>query len=113
MFPDKSYEECVVINDAYYKAFPGIKNYHNYCTMRASTYSYTENLFGVRYYNVDGHKLKNMLIQGSAAFYLKWKIIELYNYCKQNNLSKTQNLMMAVVYDYKGLRVVVYPRRAP
>ena len=86
MFPDKSYEECVVINDAYYKAFPGIKRYHKYCTQRATTYSYTENLFGVRYYNVNGHKLKNMLIQGSAAFYLKWKIIELYKYCKENNI---------------------------
>ena len=86
MFPEKSYEECVVINDAYYKAFPGIKKYHEFCTQRALTYSYTENLFGVRYYNVNGHKLKNMLIQGSAAFYLKWKIIELYNYCKKNNI---------------------------
>jgi DNA polymerase I-like protein with 3'-5' exonuclease and polymerase domains len=27
-----------------------------------------------------------MLIQGSAAFYLKWKIIELYKYCKENNI---------------------------
>lgn len=86
MFPDKSYEECVVINDAYYKAFPGIKLYHEYCTQRATTYSYTPNLFGVKYYNVNGHKLKNMLIQGSAAFYLKWKIIELYDYCKKNNI---------------------------
>ena len=86
MFPDKTYEECVVINDAYYKAFPGIKKYHEYCSQRASTYSYTNNLFGIKYYNVDGHKLKNMLIQGSAAFYLKWKIIELYNYCKEHNI---------------------------
>lgn len=86
MFPEKTYEECVVINDAYYKAFPGIKLYHEYCQQRAATYSYTENLFGVRYYNIDGHKLKNMLIQGSAAFYLKWKIIELYKFCKQNNI---------------------------
>lgn len=86
MFPDKTYEECVIINDAYYKAFPGIKIYHEYCAQRATTYSYTDNLFGIKYYNVNGHKLKNMLIQGSAAFYLKWKIIELYNYCKQNNI---------------------------
>ena len=27
------------------------------------------------------------------------------------NLSKTQNLMMAAAYDYKGLRVIAYPRR--
>ena len=86
MFPDKTHEECIVINDAYYKAFPGIKKYHEYCENRATMYSYTENLFGVRYYNVSGHKLKNMLIQGSAAFYLKWKIIQLYNFCKDNNI---------------------------
>lgn len=86
MFPEKSHEECVRINEAYYKAFPGIKNYHEYCKQRALTYSNTENLFHVKYYNVNGHKLKNMLIQGSAAFFLKWKIIQLYNYCKQNNI---------------------------
>ena len=86
MFPEKTKEECVQINDAYYKAFPGIKNYHEYCKRRALEYSNTENLFHVRYYNVNGHKLKNMLIQGSAAFFLKWKIIQLYYYCKQNNI---------------------------
>ena len=86
MFPDKTDEECRRINDAYYKAFPGIKNYHEYCTQRASMFSNTENLFHVRYYNVNGHKLKNMLIQGSAAFFLKWKIIALYDYCKKNGI---------------------------
>lgn len=86
MFPEKTHEECVKINDAYYKAFPGIKNYHEYCKTRALTYSNTENLFHVKYYNVNGHKLKNMLIQGSAAFFLKWKIIQLYSYCKTNNI---------------------------
>lgn len=86
MFPDKSYDECVMINDAYYKAFPGIKNYHKFCMERAAAYSNTENLFHVRYYNVSGHKLKNMLIQGSAAFFLKYKIIQLYEYCKAHNI---------------------------
>lgn len=86
MFPDKTHEECVRINEAYYKAFPGIKNYHEYCRQRALTYSNTENLFHVRYYNVNGHKLKNMLIQGSAAFFLKWKIIQLYHYCQTNGI---------------------------
>lgn len=86
MFPDKTHEECVRINEAYYKAFPGIKKYHEYCTQRALTYSHTTNLFKVNYYNVNGHKLKNMLIQGSAAFFLKWKIIQLYEYCKRYNI---------------------------
>lgn len=82
MFPDKSYEECVAINDAYYKAFPGVKEYHKYCTQQAQMYSHTENLFGVRYYNVSGHKLKNLLVQGSAAYFLKLKIIKLHEFCK-------------------------------
>jgi DNA polymerase-1 len=86
MFPTKSEEEITRINDAYYTAFPGVKNYHNYCYARAQDYSYTENLFGVKYYGVSGHKLINMLIQGSAAYYLKWKIRELYDYCKQHNI---------------------------
>lgn len=91
MFPDKTHEECVRINDSYYKAFPGIKHYHTYCTERARSFSHTTNLFGINYYNVSGHKLKNLLIQGSAAFYLKLKLIQLYEYSKQNNIkSKLQ-----------------------
>lgn len=86
MFPEKTEEECKVINDAYYKAFPGIKKYHDFCNQRALEYSNTPNLFGIKYYNVTGHKLKNMLIQGSAAFFLKYKIVELYEYCKKNNI---------------------------
>jgi DNA polymerase I-like protein with 3'-5' exonuclease and polymerase domains len=27
-----------------------------------------------------------MLVQGSAAFYLKWKIKQLYDYCKTHNV---------------------------
>lgn len=86
MFPDKSLEEVKKIDAAYYNAFPGVKQYHSYCYNRAQLYSNTTNLFGVHYYNVSGHKLINMLIQGSAAFYLKKKIVELWEYTKANNL---------------------------
>ena len=85
MFPDKTEEECHRIDNAYYTAFPGIKTYHNYCYARASE-SYTTNLFGIKYYNVSGHKLINLLIQGSAAFYLKWKIRQIYEFTKANNV---------------------------
>ncbi len=27
-----------------------------------------------------------MLIQGSAAFFLKWKIVQLYNYCQRKGI---------------------------
>lgn len=86
MFPDKTDEEVKRIDDAYYAAFPGVKAYHTYCYDRAGYYSYTSNLFNVRYYGVSGHKLINMLVQGSSAFYLKWKIRQLYDYCKEHGI---------------------------
>lgn len=86
MFPDKTEEEVKKIDAAYYTAFPGIKEYHKYCDARARNFASTSNLFGINYFNVSGHKLKNMLIQGSAAFYLKEKIVALDKFCKENNI---------------------------
>lgn len=86
MFPRKTEEEITRIDQAYYKAFPGIKEYHNYCYGRAQGFTFTVNLFDVKYYGVSGHKLINLLIQGSSAFFLKIKIRELYDYSKQNNI---------------------------
>lgn len=102
MFPDKTHEECVRIDQAYYKAFPGIKSYHTYCAQRAQKYSNTENLFGVRYYNVSGHKLKNLLIQGSAAYLLKTKIIEIYHYLKLHNYDMKFQMQIhdELVFEY-------------
>lgn len=86
MFPDKTSEECHRIDDAYYNAFPGVKHYHDYCYRIAQEKSYVTNAFGIRYYGVSGHKLINILIQGSAACFLKYKIRELYDYMKTNNV---------------------------
>jgi DNA polymerase I-like protein with 3'-5' exonuclease and polymerase domains len=86
MFPEYDAETARRIDAAYYTAFPGVKKYHDYCYMRAELSSNTQNLFGIRYYGVSGHKLVNMLVQGSAAYYLKWKIRELYDYSKKHNL---------------------------
>ena len=84
MFPE--FEDDVVdnINDAYYKAFPGVKQYHDYCYAIANRQSYGQNLFGVRYYNTSGHKLINILIQGTGAYVLKIKIPEIARYLKDN-----------------------------
>ncbi|MBP7176850.1 MAG: hypothetical protein KBA53_11650 [Thermoclostridium sp.] len=86
MFPNKSEDEVRMIDNAYYAAFPGVKEYHTYCYGRAQQFTYTENLFGIRYYGVSGHKLINLLIQGSAAFYLKKKIREVYDYSKAHGI---------------------------
>lgn len=86
MFPEYDAETARRIDAAYYTAFPGVKKYHEYCYHRAELSSNTQNLFGIKYYGVSGHKLVNMLVQGSAAYYLKWKIRELYDYSKAHNL---------------------------
>lgn len=85
MFPDKTPEECRKIDNAYYTAFPGVKEYHNYCYKIALERAYATNMFGVKYYGTSGHKLINILIQGSAAFYLKKKIKEIDDYLVKNN----------------------------
>ena len=85
LFPDKTKQEITTIDQAYYKSFPGVKHYHNYCYQRAG-YSNTTNLFGVKYYNTSGHKLMNLLVQGSAAYFLKLKIREIYDYTKKHGI---------------------------
>lgn len=84
MFPEYSIEQCKEIDAAYYTAFPGIKAYHTYCFNRASAFPYTANLFGIRYYNVNGHKLRNILVQGSAAHFLKYRIRKIWEYLQAN-----------------------------
>lgn len=82
LFPDKTLEECKVIDAAYYKAFPGVRAYQSYCYRTAQECAYAVNLFGIKYYGVNGHNLINMLMQGSAAYLLKYKIAEIYEYLK-------------------------------
>ena len=85
MFPDYDDETIHKIDDAYYKAFPGVKAYHQYCYDLATQSRYATNLFDVRYFGLTGHKLINTLIQGSGAYFLKLKIIAVYNYLKEHN----------------------------
>ena len=82
MFPNKTEEEVRRIDEAYYAAFPGVKEYQQYCYDRAACSAYTVNLFGIKYYGLSGHKLINTLIQGSAAYFLKIKERQIYEYLK-------------------------------
>lgn len=86
MFPHMTEEQITKIDGAYYRAFPGVKMYHDYCYKRAAMFATTENLFGINYYGVPGHNLINMLVQGSAAYFLKWKIRQIYEYSKMNGI---------------------------
>lgn len=77
-------EEIKRKDGAYYRVFPGIKAYHDYCYRLADEKACAMNLFGVKYYGLSGHKIINILGQGSGAFLLKWKIKELYEYQKKH-----------------------------
>ena len=79
MFPEYDDETCKNIDEAYYKAFPGVKKYHEACFHWAE-YPWMDNLFGVKYYGVSGHNLRNMLVQGTGAYYLKEKIVQVDKY---------------------------------
>ena len=96
MFPDKTEEEITKIDGAYYAAFPGVRTYHSYCYDRANNYDHTSNLCGVKYYGLSGHKLINTLVQGSAAHYLKEKILAIDEYIRTKKL-KTQ--LMFQIHD--------------
>ena len=84
-FPDFSDEVCHAIDEAYYKTYPGVKGYHEWCFAQANE-PYTENLYGVKYYGVNGHHLRNMLIQGSCAYMTKNRQTALTKYIRDNNL---------------------------
>lgn len=86
MFPEFNFDEETLkrIDGAYYKAFPGVKKYHEYCYELANCSCYATNLFGVRYYGLTGHKLINCLIQGSGAYFLKLKMIAVNKYLTDN-----------------------------
>jgi DNA polymerase-1 len=85
MFPEYDDETIDSINDAYYKAFPGVKKYHEYCYNLGMFRPYAQNLYGVRYYNASGHDLINYLIQGTGAYALKEKIPLVDKYLTDNH----------------------------
>lgn len=96
MYPDFSIDKCKQLNDAYYQTFPGLKTFHQYCDHICSTMEYAENLFHVKYYSISSHKCKNMLIQGSAALFLKIKLKQIDDYIQNNKL---RSVMIASVHD--------------
>lgn len=92
MFPEYDDETIHRIDDAYYLAFPGVKAYHSYCYRMATQHAYMQNLFGVKYYGASGHNLINMLIQGTGAYFLKWKIVQVSEFMKEHHM-KSQLMM--------------------
>ena len=104
MFPDYDDETIHRIDDAYYKAFPGVKKYHEYCYKMAELKPYTANLFNVRYYGLSGHKLINCLVQGSGAYLLKERIKEVDEYIQAHHLKSKMQMQIHDEISYE-----IYP----
>ena len=81
MFPEFDEETCHRIDEAYYNTFPGVKEYHQAC-FRWAEQPCIDNLYGVKYYGVPGHNLRNMLVQGTSAYMTKDRIWALTNYMR-------------------------------
>lgn len=104
MFPEFSEEKCREIDGAFYKAFPGVKDYQQWCMAQSSREPYLENLFGIRYYGCDGRHLMNYLIQGSGAYVLKTKLVEVDEYLIKNGYKSKMALSIhdeIVFYKHK------------
>lgn len=80
-----SEEKITQIDASYYKAFPGVKEYQQYCYQIALN-GFMTNMFGRRYYGISGHNGMNALVQGSAADFLKEAIIKLGEYIFEKGL---------------------------
>lgn len=104
MFPDYDDETIHRIDDAYYKAFPGVKKYHEYCYEMVQLQPYVSNLFGVKYYGLSGHKLINCLVQGSGAYLLKERIKEVDEYIQSNKLKSRMQMQIHDEISYE-----IYP----
>lgn len=75
---------------AYNKTFPKVAEYRNYIAQVLDEYGYIENLFGRRYYNTSPHNGQNYAVQGSAADFLKDKIIKVDRYLQEHPELKTR-----------------------
>lgn len=87
------------LDQAFYKAFPRIRDYQEWVDKQAGMYGYVENLYGRRYYMNDSkwfYKLCNYLIQGTCADMVKQFQIDIAKFLKEGNY-KTK--MVLPVHD--------------
>ena len=92
-------EVAEVLDGAFYKAFPRIRDYQDWVTQHLTQYGYVENLYGRRYYMNDSkwfYKGCNYLIQGTCADMVKIFEINVHNYLKRNRL---KSKMVLPIHD--------------
>lgn len=95
MFPNVTYEEAERIYQGYRTTFPGVIQYQRWCYTIVNEQGYGENMFGRKYYGINGHHLANAAVQGTGADLLKKKMIELFYLLEEKYKTK----MLFSVHD--------------
>lgn len=78
--------------DGFYQTFPSVRQYDAYIKNSIYSLGYVENVFGRRYYNINAHKGKNYLIQGSCADYTK-RLLPQIRQLLEGKQSKLENYL--------------------
>lgn len=92
-----SLEVAKIVDNAYYEAFPKVRDYQKWTTGMLYKYGYVENLYGRRYYFQNSrfyYRGSNYLVQGSCADILKEKEIII-----SNLLEGKKSYIVLVVHD--------------
>lgn len=77
------------LDQAYYAAFPKVKDYQRWVTKELSLHGFIENLYGRRYYMQDSkwfYKAGNYVIQGGCADLVKQKELEVSEFLAKANV---------------------------
>lgn len=104
-----SEEQITMIDEAYFKAFPSVKLYMEYC-YRVAGQGYMTNLFDRKYYGISGHNGMNALVQGSAADFMKQAIIDIAAFLKEGGYKTKMVLPIhdEIVFNiYEGERYLI------
>lgn len=77
-------ETATRVYNNYFEMFPKVRDYKKYVQKFIDMYGYSENLFGRRYYGVNAHEASNYNVQGTAADFLKQRIIAVDRFLYNN-----------------------------
>ena len=80
-----SLELATKVYKTFFNSFPKIKVYARYIQQVLAIQPYVTNLYGRRYYDTNPHNGKNAAIQGSAADFMKQKMIAVTKFLKEHN----------------------------
>lgn len=102
---DVDEETANALNKGFYSAFPKVKEYQNWVNNQLTSYGYATNLYGRRYYmqrSDSFYKAYNYLIQGSCAYIVKEKQVEIAKFLepyKSYILYPIHDEIIFVIYD--------------